>query len=188
VAGVEPGSTVVVIGAGGVGLSTIQGARLARAERIIAIDVVEEKLQAARMFGATDAISSTGGDPGEVVAGLTEGRGADYVFVSVGVPAVMERAEVLCRRGGTLVLAGIPADGATVTYDGIRLPNDGLRILGCKMGAARIDKDVPELVRLYSAGELMLDELVSARFPLEGINDAIADVLTGHAMRNVIVF
>jgi S-(hydroxymethyl)glutathione dehydrogenase/alcohol dehydrogenase len=187
VARVEPASTVVVIGAGGVGLSIVQGARLARAERIIVVDTVEEKLEAATAFGASDVVRSASGEPGEVVADLTEGRGADYVFVSVGVPAVMERAVALCRRGGTLVLAGLPADGATVTYDGVRLPNDGLRILGCKMGATRLDEDVPELVRLYGDGELMLDELVSGRFPLERINDAIAEVRTGKALRNVIV-
>ncbi len=188
VAQVEPGSTVVVIGVGGVGLSVIQGARLARAERIVAVDLVEEKLEAAVRFGATDAVGSASGEPAGVVADLTEGRGADYVFVSVGVPAVMERAAALCRRGGTLVLAGIPADGATVTFDGIRLPNDGLRILGCKMGATRLEEDVPELVRLYTDGSLMLDELVSARFPLDAINEAVAGVRTGLALRNVIVF
>ncbi len=188
VARVVEGSAVVVIGTGGVGLNAIQGARLARAGRIIAVDVIEEKLEAAAAFGATDVVNSANDDPGNAIAGLTEGRGADYVFVTVGVPSVMESAEALCRRGGTLVLAGMPADRATLTFDGIRLPNDGLRILGCKMGATRLEVDVPELVRLYGDGELLLDELVSARFPLEEINDAIAGVRTGHALRNVIVF
>ncbi len=183
---VEPGSTVVVIGIGGVGINAVQGARIARAERIVAVDLVPEKLELARRFGATDTLSGSS-DVALAVRELTGGRGADYVFASVGAAPVMEQAVALCRRGGTAVLVGIPGNGTRLDLDGIALPNDGLRVLGSKMGSARIGEDIPRMIGHWSRGELLLEELISSRHRLEGIDDAFAEVRRGEALRSVIV-
>lgn len=184
---VEPGSSVVVIGIGGVGVNALQGARLAGAERIIAVDVVDEKLHLARRFGATETLDGRRADLADAVRELTAQRGADYVVASVGAAPVMERAVSLCRRGGTAVLVGIPPIGATMTLDAIAVPDDGLRILGSKMGAAVLEDDVAKMVGYYREGSLLLDELISSRRPLEEINDAIDEVRTGSALRSVIL-
>lgn len=185
---VEPGSSVVVIGIGGVGVNALQGARLAGAERIIAVDVLDEKLDLARRFGATDTVHSGQVDLAEEVFDLTEKRGADYVVVSIGAAAVMEQAVSLCRRGGTAVLVGIPRSGVTLTLDAVAVPDGGLRILGSKMGAARLRDDVAKMVDCYRDGSLLLDELISSRRPLGEVNDAIDEARTGSALRSVIVF
>ena len=183
---VEPGSTVVVIGIGGVGINAVQGARIAGAERIVAVDLVAEKLELAGRFGATDTVAAGSVDVGEAVRELTAGRGADYVLASVGAVPVMEQAVALCRRGGTAVLVGIPGNGARLDLDGIAVPNDGIRILGSKMGSARIGEDIPRMIGYWSRGELLLEELISARHPLEDIDDACAEVRRGGALRSVI--
>ena len=187
-AGVEAGSNVVVIGAGGVGLNSIQGAALSDCARIVAVDVSEEKLAAARRFGATHGIDSTREDTAAAVRALTDGRGADYVFVTVGVKAVIEQAFAFIRKGGTLVLVGMPASGELAAFEPLTVANDCQVVLGSKMGSSRIRDDIPKLVELYRGGRLKLDELVTARYPLAEINQAIAAVKRGEALRNVIVF
>lgn len=184
---VEPGSTVVVIGIGGVGINSVQGARIAGAERIVAVDLVAEKLELAGRFGATDTVDAATTDVGEAVAEMTAGRGADYVFASVGAAPVMQQAVALCRRGGTAVLVGIPGNGTRLDLDAIAVPNDGIRILGSKMGSARIAEDIPRMIEHWSRGELLLEELISARHRLEGIDDALAEVRRGGALRSVII-
>lgn len=184
---VEPGSTVVVIGIGGVGVNAVQGARIAGAERIVAVDLVEEKLALAGRFGATDTVAAGSTDVAEAVRELTDGRGADYVFASVGAGPVMEQAVGLCRRGGTAVMVGIPGNGVRLDLDGIAIPNDGLRILGSKMGSARLAEDIPRMLGHWERGELLLEELISSRHPLEGINDAFDEVRRGGALRSVVV-
>jgi Zn-dependent alcohol dehydrogenase len=185
---VEAGSNVVVIGTGGVGLNSIQGARLSDCAKIIAVDISDEKLAAARGFGATDTINSAREDAASAVRDLTDGRGADYVFVTVGVKAVIEQGFGLIRKGGTLVLVGMPGSGEIAGFEPLRVANDCQVVLGSKMGSSRIRDDIPKLVALYKEGRLKLDELVSGRYPLEDINEAIASVNRGEALRNVIVF
>jgi S-(hydroxymethyl)glutathione dehydrogenase / alcohol dehydrogenase len=187
-AAVPPGASVVVIGAGGVGLNTVQGARLAGAGPIIAIDLVAEKRATALAFGATDALDPLGQSPADAVRGLTGGRGADYVFVAVGAKAAIEQGLGLLRRGGSLVIVGMPASGVTIALDPTRLAAAGQRVIGSKMGSSRIATDIPKLVEWYRQGHLKLDELVSGRYPLVSINEAISDVRRGTALRNVIVF
>jgi Zn-dependent alcohol dehydrogenase len=187
-AAVPAGASVAVIGAGGVGLNTIQGARIVGAEPIIALDIVAEKRQSALAFGASSALDPTTGDLIGAVQALTGGRGADYVFVTVGSKAAIEQGIGLLRRGGSLVIVGMPASGVTVDLDPASLAADGQRVLGCKMGSSRIARDIPLLVELYRQGQLKLDELVSGRYPLSAINEAIADLRRGTALRNVIVF
>jgi Zn-dependent alcohol dehydrogenase len=185
---VRPGSDVVVIGTGGVGLNSVQGAVLSGARTIIAIDLSEGKLTAARAFGATHTLDPAKVDAKDAVGSLTWGRGADYVFVTVGAKAAIEQGFDLLSRGGTLVIVGMPASGVTTAFDPTTFANEGRRVLGSKMGSARLRVDVPKLVDLYRQGRLKLDELISERYPLEGINDAIASVRRGEALRNVIVF
>ena len=173
---VEPGSSVVVIGTGGVGLNAVQGAALAGATTVIALDPSEAKRETARSFGATHTIDPAADDVVDAVTRLTGGRRADYVIVTVGASSAVEQGALLLRRGGTMVIVGMPASGVTASIDPGTIANDGQRILGSKMGSARIAVDVPNLVALYQEGRLKLDELISGRYPLAQINEAIAAV------------
>jgi len=185
---VEPGSSVVVIGAGGVGINSVQGARLAGAHPIIAVDLLDSKLEASITFGATHTVNAINEDVKAAVSEITNGRLADYVFVTVGDAAAAEQAYALARMRGTILLVGIP-DWKT----GMSLPI-GLTILsektvsGSFMGTTRLSVDVPRLVALYEDKRLKLDELITARYPLSQINDAIAATESGTVLRNVIIF
>ncbi|RBP12942.1 S-(hydroxymethyl)glutathione dehydrogenase/alcohol dehydrogenase/S-(hydroxymethyl)mycothiol dehydrogenase [Roseiarcus fermentans] len=185
---VEAGSSVVVIGCGGVGLNSVQGARLAGCDPVIAVDVAPAKLDVARAFGATHAIDARTENVEERVKALTGGRKADWVFVTVGVRGAAEQAVGLMKRGGGTVLVGMPPSGVHATIDPGWLAADGQKIFGSKMGSARPVVDVPKIVALYRDGRLKLDELISGRYPLERINDALASSRSGAAVRNVIVF
>ena len=177
----------MVIGTGGVGLNTVQGARLAGARAIVAVDIAEAKLAAAERFGATAALYATDSELPERVAALTGGRGADFVFVTAGSAAAFEIAPTLLARGGAVVVVGMPPTGLTAAFDPGALAAAGQRILGSKMGDSNIRRDIPALIALYRQDRLLLDELISERFPLDGINDAIAAVKRGAALRNVLV-
>jgi S-(hydroxymethyl)glutathione dehydrogenase / alcohol dehydrogenase len=187
-AAMRPGASAVVIGAGGVGLNTIPGAVIAGARVVIALDVVDAKLEAARRFGATHALRGDAAGAIDEVRRLAGGRGADYVFVAVGARPAFEQAFAMAARSGAVVLVGIPASGVTVQFDPGSIASDNQRVLGSKMGGARIRDDVPKLIALYEAGVLKLDELISGRYPLERINEAIASVKRGNALRNIVVF
>jgi S-(hydroxymethyl)glutathione dehydrogenase / alcohol dehydrogenase len=187
-AGVGAGESVVVIGCGGVGLNSVQGARLAGAGPIIAVDVAAAKLEAARAFGATHGVNAASEDVAARVADITGGAKADYVFVTVGVGGAAEQAISLMKRNGATVLVGMPPSGVSATFDPGWLAADGQRILGSKMGSARLPVDVPRIVALYREGRLKLDELVTARYPFERINEALASSRAGKALRNVVTF
>ncbi len=180
--GVRPGDTVVVIGAGGVGLNAIQGAVIAGAGHVIAIDVADEKLAAARAFGATAGLNVRSADPASLAGA------ADVVIATAGSARAVEQGLALVRRGGTLVVVGMPASGEEARFDPTRLAHDGMRIVGTKMGSARPADDIPRLVALYEDGRLKLDELVTATYPLDRINEAADAMRRGEAIRNVIVF
>jgi len=186
-AGLRPGSTAVVIGAGGVGLNAVQGAAISGARMVIALDLVAGKLEAARRFGATHTVNAGRPDAVEQVRRLT-GRGADYVFITVGAKAAIPQAFGMAARSGTIVLVGMPASGVTVAVDPGDIAHNNLRVLGSKMGGAHIQADIPKLVGLYQQGRLKLDELISGRYPLAKINEAIASARSGEALRNVILF
>jgi Zn-dependent alcohol dehydrogenase len=187
-AAVEPGSTAVVLGAGGVGLNCVQGARLAGAGQVIVADLVPAKLETARALGATHVIDVSGEDTRDEVFGLTAGRGADYVFVAAGVARLIETGSSLLRRGGTLVIAGIPPAGASVSLDPVAIADGSLRVLGSKLGASRPQQDIPKLVELYQAGQLKLDELISERYEFDRVNEAITSARAGQQLRTVLVF
>jgi S-(hydroxymethyl)glutathione dehydrogenase / alcohol dehydrogenase len=187
-AGVRAGECVVVIGTGGVGLNSVQGAALVGASPIVALDLSAEKRAAARRFGATHAFDPREGDVAARIRDINDGRLADWVFVTVGAKAAFDQANGLMKRGGGVVVVGMPASGVMGAYDPGWLAADGQKILGSKMGGARIRIDVPRIVDLYQQGRLKLDELISGRYRLEQINEAIASVGRGEALRNVIVF
>ena len=187
-AGVRAGASVVVVGTGGVGLNSVQGAALAGASAIIAVDLSDQKLEAARRFGATHTVNPRTQDVAAAVADATGKRRADFVFVTVGAKTAIEQGIGLMKRGGSTVIVGMPAAGVTASFDPSWIAGDGQRIIGSKMGSARIRIDIPKIVELYRQGRVKLDELITGRFPLERINEAIAGVTRGDALRNVIVF
>jgi S-(hydroxymethyl)glutathione dehydrogenase/alcohol dehydrogenase len=186
-AGLRAGEDVVVIGAGGVGLNAIQGARIAGARRIVAVDMTEEKLNVAREFGATDGVLATGDTPWRAVKAIL-GRGADAVLVTVGVAGAYDSAPRYLAGGGRMIMVGMPHSGATSRYEAGNFAAMGQSMIGSKMGEAVIRRDIPWMVDLYGQGRLKLDELISGRWPLDRINDAIADTRSGAARRNVITF
>ena len=185
---VPSGSSVVVIGTGGVGLNSVQGAVLSGAHTIVALDISDAKLEAARAFGATHTVNPAAEDAAAAVRAVTGGRGADYVFVTVGSVTAMEQGVGLLRRSGTMVIVGMPAAGAKVAFEALGLADNGHRVVGSKMGSTRLRVDVPKLVELYQQGRLKLDELITRRYPIDRINEAFAEVNRGEALRNVIVF
>ncbi len=187
-AGVEAGANVVVVGAGGVGLNSIQASAIAGAASTVAVDLDASKLDVALAFGATQAFSPNNGDVRDAVLALTDGRGADYVFVTVGSVSAMESGMELLRRGGELVVVGMTPTGSIASYDPTTLAHDSRSILGSKMGSSVPAIDVPVFAALYTEGRLKLDELISGRYPLEQINEAVASTASGSALRNVIVF
>ena len=185
---ISPGSSAVVIGTGGVGLNVIQGAALSGANPLIAIDVNDSKLEASRAFGATHVINSTTQDATAEVTAITNGRMADHVFVSVGFGPAIEQGLGLMGKGAETVIVGMPPSGVMTTFDPAWLADDSQRIIGSKMGSAQTPMDIPQLVGLYRAGRLKLDELVTGTYPLEEINEAVDSVKRGEALRNVVVF
>ena len=187
-AGVRAGESVVVIGTGGVGLNAVQGAALVGATPVIALDPSPAKRQAALDFGATQAFDATDAGLPKMIRAINGGRLADWAFVTVGVKAAIEQATSLIGRGGGVVIVGMPPSGVAASYDPGWLAADEQRILGSKMGSARVPVDIPRLVALYQQGRIKLDALITERYPLERINEAIAAVKRGEALRNVIVF
>ncbi len=186
-ADVRPGDTVAVIGAGGVGLNAIQGAKIAGASTIIAIDLLSEKLDAASEFGATEGIDASDADVAEQVKALTNGRGVDYVFVTVGAPTAFQSAPNLLVKGGAMVIVGMPPVGTVLNYEPMDMADRSTRYLGSSMGQTNVARDIPWLIDLYKQGRLKLDELITRRWSFDEINEAMADTKKGLARRNVIV-
>ncbi|MCB5199681.1 alcohol dehydrogenase catalytic domain-containing protein [Loktanella sp. TSTF-M6] len=186
-ANLRAGQDVVVIGAGGVGLNAIQGARIAGARRIVAVDMTPEKLAIAKEFGATDGVLATDDKPWRA-AKKAMGKGADAVIITVGAIPAFDTAAQYLGMGGKVIMVGMPHSGATSTYEPVMFAATGQGMIGSKMGDVVIARDIPWMVDLYEQGRLKLDELVSQTWPLDQINAAIADTKTGSAKRNVIVF
>jgi len=183
---VEPGSTVAVIGCGGVGLNAVQGAALAGALRIIAVDAVETKLTIAQEFGATDVVDASGGDVVEKVLNLTDG-GVDYSFEAIGTKETAEQSFEMLRAGGTATIIGMIPQGTKIELDGPSFLREK-RIQGSSMGSNRFRIDMPRYIEFYLQGRLKLDELVTQRMKLEQVNEAFADMKQGYVARSVITF
>jgi S-(hydroxymethyl)glutathione dehydrogenase / alcohol dehydrogenase len=184
---VEPGSSVVVFGAGGVGLSVIMAAKLAGAAQIIVIDRHEAKGDIALAFGATDFLLNLP-ETNHAVQEMTGGRGADYVFEAVGIPALQEQSLEVTRPGGTAVLVGISPMGSGTNLSGAIITREEKTVTGSYYGTANTARDFPLYADLYLKGKLDLNRLVSKKYPLDQINEAYADMLGGEIARGVIVF
>jgi S-(hydroxymethyl)glutathione dehydrogenase/alcohol dehydrogenase len=183
---VEPGTTVAVIGAGGIGLNCIQGAAIAGARRIIAVDLVDDKLKLAEQFGATHVVNASDGDAIALVKELSDG-GVHYSFEAIGLKATAQDAFAMLRRGGTATVIGMIPLGQTVEIPGFELLMEK-RLQGSNMGSNRFRVDMPRYIDLYLQGRLKLDELVSQRIALEDINQGFEDLKSGSVARSVIVF
>jgi len=182
-----PGSSVAVIGCGGVGLSALQGARIAGAGRIIAVDMVPWKLELARKLGASDAVNASDGDPVAAVKELTQG-GVETAFECIGtVPTCQQAVAMLCR-GGTAVMVGVVPIGVAVGIPLFDVVLSGKRILGSMMGDNRFRIDMPRYCDFYLDGRLRLDEMISARIRLDDVNDSFEKMKAGAVARSVIVF
>ncbi|AYC34074.1 alcohol dehydrogenase [Pseudomonas cavernae] len=183
---VRPGETVAVIGCGGIGLATINGAALAGAGRIIAIDMLDSKLELAKQFGATDVISAKSGDAVKQVLELTRG-GVHHSFECIGLKQTFEQAFAMLARGGTATVIGMIKPGVKVELHGFDLLGER-KIQGSFMGSNRFPVDLPRLTDFYMQGRLKLDEMISQRIKLEQINEAFDELRRGELARSVIVF
>jgi S-(hydroxymethyl)glutathione dehydrogenase/alcohol dehydrogenase len=184
---VAPGSSVAVIGCGGVGQSVIQGARIAGAAVIIAVDPVAGRRESSLGVGATHAVDPGAEDPVEAVEALTSGRGADYTFEVVGRPELMVQAFDMARAEGTVTLVGMPPVGATLELPAIRAVFSGKRLAGSVVGGAQILRDFPRFIRLAESGKLDLGSMVSERITLDEINHGIDQLTKAEGVRTVIV-
>lgn len=184
-ANVQHGQSVIVIGAGGVGLSAIGGAVLAGASRIIAIDVADGKLERAKSFGATDVINSSVVDPVQAVKALMP-SGADYVFDFVGIRAVIEQGLQMLAKGGGLYLVGIGGGGTTIDLHTLNLQFNHNRIETVYMGSSNLKRDVPFYADMALAGRFNLEGLVSKRIALSQINEGFESLKDGSIARVVV--
>ncbi|HUH53126.1 MAG TPA: Zn-dependent alcohol dehydrogenase [Microbacteriaceae bacterium] len=185
-AGVEPGSTVAVIGCGGVGLNVIQGAKLAGAERIVAIDLLAEKTEVAMQFGATDRITATGDDTVEKLLALVP-DGVDYAFDAIGRVETTEQSIQMLAFGGAAVIVGLPPTGAKAYFEPLVLAEADQRILGSNYGSVRPSIDIPALVDRYMDGQIMLEPLISGRRPLSEAQEALDELQSGTALRTLLI-
>jgi len=186
-ADVRSGETVAVIGCGGIGLNAIQGAALAGAGRVIAVDRLPTKLAMAQAFGATDIIDASAGDPVAAVLELTAGEGVDHAIEAIGLKATAEQAFAMIGRGGTATVIGMVPVGQALEIDATQLLG-GKRLQGSNMGSNRFRIDIPRYVDWYLAGRLELDALVSATMALEQINEGFATLAGGEVARHLILF
>jgi S-(hydroxymethyl)glutathione dehydrogenase/alcohol dehydrogenase len=184
---VAPGSSVAVIGCGGVGQSVIQGALIAGAATIVAIDPVAGRREASLRLGATHTVDPVATNPVEEVRALTSGRGADYSFEVVGRSELIVQAFDMARVEGTVTLVGMPAKDTTFTLPAVGAVFSGKRLAGSVVGGAQILRDVPRFVHLAESGKLDLGSLVSKRITLDEINDGIASLERAEGVRTVIV-
>jgi NDMA-dependent alcohol dehydrogenase len=188
-ADIHPGDTVAVVGCGGVGLNVIQGARIAGAAEIIAIDMNETKLSLAKEFGATAVVNASQADPVSQVMEMTAQRGADVAFEVIGLEKTIEQTITMTRRGGQAILVGVPKMDAMINlpaFFGVVLQEKTIK--GCWYGSSDVQRDVPKLIELYRQGQLKLDELVSRTITLEQVNEAFDAMKTGEVARSVIEY
>jgi S-(hydroxymethyl)glutathione dehydrogenase/alcohol dehydrogenase len=181
-AALSPGQSMAVFGVGGVGLNVIQGAALANAYPIVALDLLDSKLERAREFGATHVFNSANGDAGALLMDLSGGRGFDATVDTTGLPVIIQTAYAATSNSGKTILAGVPRADARITIDSYPL-HGGKKIFGSHGGDTRPEVDIARYVQLYKLGKLKLDELVTHSYPLESVNQAVELVQHGEAGR-----
>ena len=185
---VQPGSTVAVVGCGGVGLNVIMGARLVNASKIIAVDIRESQLEFAMKFGATHSVNASDRDPVAQVKDLTGGLGADYTFEVVGSADTFKAAYDMCAKSGTVTFVGVAPVGTEAPINAVDLVRMEKTVRGTYYGSTRSQVDVPKLVDLYLSGKLNLDDLVVRHYTLDQVNQAYADLDQGEVGRGAIMF
>ena len=187
---VTAGSSVAVVGCGGVGANCLQAAAMVKAEPVVAVDLSADILQLATNFGATTTCEASKDikETAQQVRAANNGRGFDFVFMAAGSARAVELSAELVAPLGALVLVGMPPDGDLAKLDATNIAYGQRRILGSKMGGARLREDIPKLLALRRSGELKLAELIAARRPLSQINDAVNAARGGGVLRNVVVF
>jgi S-(hydroxymethyl)glutathione dehydrogenase/alcohol dehydrogenase len=184
-AAVQPGATVAVFATGGVGLSVVQGAVLANASKIIAVDLLDNKLDYARTVGATHAINSSKQDALEAIREITDGDGVDYAFDAIGDSRVSRTCYDAVRRGGTAVVVGMAPTGSEISIPAT-IANDEKVVKGCFYGSARPAVDFPRLVDFYLRGALQLDQMITQTYGLDQINEAFDALGRGENARGLI--
>jgi len=188
-ANIREGDTVAVVGCGGVGLNVIQGAKYAGAKRIIGVDMLPNKLELAKQFGATDIVDASEGDAVSKVMEMTDQRGADVAFEVIGLGPTIEQTITMTRRGGQAILVGVPKMEVMVNlpaFLGVVLQEKTIK--GCWYGSSNVATDIPKLARLYQEGHLKLDELISREIKLDEVNEAFRAMEAGEVARSVIVY
>jgi S-(hydroxymethyl)glutathione dehydrogenase/alcohol dehydrogenase len=183
---VEPGTTVAVFGAGGVGLSAIQGARIAGARMIICVDTVAGKFPKAKELGATHTVDASQDDPVKQIRAMTNG-GVDYSFEAIGLKIAAEQAFNCIKPGGTATIIGMIPVGQKIELDGPQFLREK-RIQGCSMGSNRFKVDMPRYIELYRQGRLKLDEMITRTGRLEDVNEAFRAMKAGEVARSVLTF
>lgn len=183
---VEAGATVLVQGLGGVGMSIVQGARIAGASQVIVSDPFAERRELAAAFGATSAIDPNAQDVVSAVQAATGQIGVDYAFDAVGVPALVESGLNACRPGGTTVCVGVPKMTDAYTVQALFFAMGEKKLTGCFLGSSNPQREFPRLLDLWRHGRLDLEGMVTARRPLDEINEAFADMKAGHGLRTVL--
>jgi S-(hydroxymethyl)glutathione dehydrogenase/alcohol dehydrogenase len=184
---VPAGASVAVFGCGGVGLAAIQGAYIAGARMVIAVDTMENKLGMARQLGATHAVDASSHDPVAAIKDLTGGEGVEYAFEAIGLKLTAEQAFRSIQRGGTATVIGMIPVGQKVEVDGYEFLFEK-KLQGSTMGSNRFRVDMPRYIELYMQGRLKLDEMVTRTRPLEDVNDAFRAMKEGEVARTVLVF
>ncbi|MBI3491645.1 MAG: Zn-dependent alcohol dehydrogenase [Acidobacteria bacterium] len=184
---VPPGSRVVVIGAGGIGLNVIQGAAIEKCDQIVAVDLRPAPLALAKQFGATHTIDASANVPA-AIRDLTAGRGADFVFDTVGSPATLATALACARKGGAVVLTGLSRQDSQGSIAMFPFVMQEKRLIGSVYGSGQPLRDIPRLVALYQAGTLKLNELVSRTYALDKVNTALTALAASDGARGVILW
>ncbi|MCB1741733.1 MAG: Zn-dependent alcohol dehydrogenase [Gammaproteobacteria bacterium] len=184
---IRPGETVAVFGCGGVGLSVIQGARIAGAKQIIAVDLSEEKMEMARSFGATHTVTA-GGKAAREITDMTGGIGVDYAFEVIGLSSTVEECVRAARRGGTVVLVGVGRREDRFSVNTLILPLTAKTIKGCMYGSVNSKTDFQRYLDLYQRGLLDLDSMISKTYRIDEAPQAFADLEAGHNARGMIVY
>ena len=188
-ADIKPGDSVAVVGCGGVGLNVIQGAKIAGATMIIAVDMLDNKLEMAKEFGATHTVNASAGDPVAAVQALTDGRGVDVSFEVIGLKTTIDQTINMARRGGEAVLVGVPKMDVNVELPAFfNVVLAAKTIKGCWYGSSNVQTEVPRLLGYYKEGKLKLDELISRRIELEDVNEAFRAMEAGEVARSVILY
>ncbi|MHA1685748.1 MAG: zinc-binding dehydrogenase [Candidatus Heimdallarchaeaceae archaeon] len=185
---IDVGSTVAVFGAGGVGLNIVQGAAIMNASQIIVVDISQDKERISKIFGATHFVNAKKCNPVEKIIEITGGIGVDYSFESIGKIETMEQAYESTSKKGLVTIVGVPPIGRKMCIDPYDMFHDGKRITGCLGGNTYPDRDFPRYIDLYKKGKLKIDELITHRYKLEDINNAISEISAGKVGRAIIEF